>query len=114
MSLFTNGTIALITALQARRITGAHYTFCGHHIANEVNFSEEKLELQHRKRDWVYIQKSSIEFATKTGQEEGLQQGKIEATRQIVLNLAKEKVPIEVIQTSTGLTKEEIEKILAE
>ncbi len=26
-------------------------------IADEANFSEEELDIQHRKRDWVYIQK---------------------------------------------------------
>lgn len=92
-------------------------------IANEANFSEEELELQHRKRDWVYIQKSSIELASKTGREEGLQeglekgiekgleQGKGEATRQVVLNLTKEDISTEVIKIATGLTKVEIELI---
>jgi hypothetical protein len=41
-------------------------------IANKANFSEEELELQHKKKDFIYIQKSSIEFATKTGMEQGL------------------------------------------
>lgn len=77
-------------------------------IANEANFSEEELELQHRKRDWVYIQKSSIELASKAGREEGLQeglekgikqgmekgveQGRDEVTQKIVLNLTKENI----------------------
>jgi len=97
-------------------------------IANEANFSEEELELQHRKRDWVYIQKSSIELATKTGREEGLQKGlqegiergleqglekgKAEATQQIVLKLSGEEVPLEMIMAVTGLTKVKIERIL--
>jgi len=44
-------------------------------IANEANLSVEELELQHKKRDWIYIQKSSIELATKTGLKQGLEQG---------------------------------------
>ncbi|MDF1583929.1 MAG: Rpn family recombination-promoting nuclease/putative transposase [Methyloprofundus sp.] len=44
-------------------------------IANEANLSAEELELQHKKRDWIYIQKSSIELATKTGLKQGLEQG---------------------------------------
>ncbi|MEI6544447.1 MAG: Rpn family recombination-promoting nuclease/putative transposase, partial [Methylococcales bacterium] len=44
-------------------------------IANEANLSEEELELQHKKKDFIYIQKSSIEFATKTGMEQGLEKG---------------------------------------
>ena len=89
-------------------------------IANEVNFSEEELELQHRKRDWVYIQKSSIELAPKRGRDEGLQEGierglekgKAEATQQIVLKLSGEEVPLEMIMAVTGLTKVKIERIL--
>ena len=44
-------------------------------IANEANLSEEELELQHKKKDFIYIQKSSIEFATKTGMAQGLEKG---------------------------------------
>jgi len=46
-------------------------------IANEANFSEEELELQSRKREWVYIQKVSIESALKTGKAEGNVEGKM-------------------------------------
>jgi len=44
-------------------------------IANEANLGEEELELQHKKKDWIYIQKSSIELATKQGLKQGMQQG---------------------------------------
>jgi len=84
-------------------------------IANEANFSEEELELQHQKRDWVYIQKSSIELASKTGRaegkEEGREEGKLESTRETVLNLTKENFPLDVIKIATGLTAEEIKAI---
>jgi len=38
-------------------------------IANESNLSEEELELQGKKKDWVCIQKNTIGLATKTGLE---------------------------------------------
>jgi len=44
-------------------------------IANEANLGEEELELQHKKKDWIYIQKSSIELAAKQGLKQGVQQG---------------------------------------
>jgi len=44
-------------------------------IANEANFSEMELDLQHRKKDWVYMQKSSIDLAKKQGLEQGRQEG---------------------------------------
>ena len=43
--------------------------------ANEANLGEEELELQNKKKDWIYIQKSSIELATKQGLKQGVQQG---------------------------------------
>ncbi len=35
--------------------------------SNEANFSEEELELelQHRKKDWIYMQKNSLSLAKK-------------------------------------------------
>ena len=79
-------------------------------IANEANFSEEELDIQHRKRDWVYIQKSSIELALKTGKAEE----KIELTKQMVLKLIKENIAIDTIEIVTGLTRAEVELILNE
>ena len=46
------------------------------------------------------------------GKAEGEAEGKIEATRQMVLNLAKEKVSIETIMLGTNLTQEKIIFIL--
>ncbi|MBT7409004.1 MAG: Rpn family recombination-promoting nuclease/putative transposase [Methylococcales bacterium] len=85
-------------------------------IANEANFSEEELELQHRKKDWIYMQKSSLSLAKKTGHQEGhkeghekgLKDGKIE----IAINLHKVGIAIEIISQSTGLSIEEIEQII--
>jgi len=63
------GSLEYIPKNQTKEIEKAYQ------IANEANFSEEELDLQHRKRDWIYIQKSSIELATKVGKEQGLVEG---------------------------------------
>ena len=77
-------------------------------IANEANFNEEELELQYRKRDWIYIQKSSIELASKTGREEG----KLVERKQISIKMHQANVDIEVISQVTGLTVEEIKTLI--
>jgi len=77
-------------------------------IANEANFGEKELDLQHRKRDWVYIQKSSLELAKKQGLEQGIEQEKIA----MVINAHKAKLGIKLIQQLTHLSRAEIEKII--
>jgi len=46
------------------------------------------------------------------GLEQGLEKGKVEVTQQIILKLAGEDMPIEMIMVVTGLTKVKIEQIL--
>ena len=81
-------------------------------VANEAGLSEEELELQHKKKDWIYIQKSSIELATKTGLQQGLQQGEVNATTKMVLNAHQMGLPIRTISELTGLGEDEIALIL--
>ncbi len=89
-------------------------------IANEANFTEEELELQHQKREWVYIQKSSIELALKTGESEGIikgkavgkAEGKVEVTELMVFNMSKKGLSIQIISEITCLSKEEVKLIL--
>ena len=78
------------------------------------------MELQHKKKDWIYIQKSSIELATKTGLqqgleqglEQGLQQGEVNATTKMVLNAHQIGLPIRTIIDLTGLREDEIAMIV--
>ena len=77
-------------------------------IANEANLSEEELDLQHKKRDWIYIQKSSIEFATKTG----LEQGEWKEKMKIIENADRIGLPMQTIMELTGLDEEKIMSLL--
>ena len=85
-------------------------------IANEANLSEEELELQHKKKDFIYIQKSSIEFATKTEMEQGLQQGLEQGewnnTLKIIENANRMGLPMQAIIELTGLDEEKISALL--
>ncbi len=80
-------------------------------IANEANLGEEELELQHKKKDWIYIQKSSIELATKQGLKQGLEQG----SKQAKINIAKNLIGLldtKTIAEKTGLRLQEVEELL--
>jgi predicted transposase/invertase (TIGR01784 family) len=101
-----SGSLDYVPKNQSKEIEKAYQ------IANEANFSEEELDIQHRKRDWVYIQKSSIELALKTGKAEGKVEERNELTKQMVLKLIKENIEINTIKKVTGLTKKEIEFII--
>lgn len=93
-------------------------------IANEANLSEEELEIQHKKKDWIYMQKSSIELATKTGLkqgieqglqqgiEQGIEQGEMNAKIAMVLNAKQLGLSNVIIKGLTGLGEDEIQKIL--
>jgi len=105
-------------------------------IANEANLSAEELELQHKKKDWIYIQKSSIELATRTGLEQGLelglQQGLVQglergleqgieqglekgewnAKTKMVLNAHQLGLPAQTISQITGLSEDDVLSIL--
>jgi predicted transposase/invertase (TIGR01784 family) len=43
--------------------------------SNEANMTKEELELQHKKKEWIYIQKSALELAQESGMEKGLEKG---------------------------------------
>ncbi len=77
-------------------------------IANEANFSEQELELQHRKKDWVYMQKSSLDLAKKQGIEQGIEQNK----EAVVIKSFKSGLDHDLIQQITGLNEELIERII--
>ena len=85
-------------------------------IANEANLSEEELELQHKKKDWIYIQKNSIDYATKTGLqkglEQGLEQGEWKEKLKIIENAIRIGLPMQTIIELTGLDEEQISSLL--
>lgn len=95
-------------------------------IANEANLSAEELELQHKKKDWIYIQKNSIELATRTGLQQGLEQGLEQGLQQgllqgesdaiikMVLNAHKMGLAMQTISELTGLNEDKIMLILRE
>jgi predicted transposase/invertase (TIGR01784 family) len=76
-------------------------------IANEAGLSLEEQEAQWKRKDFIMLQKGSIELAEKKGREEGKEERNIE----IALEMIKDCETNEKIIKYTGLSDDEIEKL---
>ncbi|MGL1890244.1 MAG: Rpn family recombination-promoting nuclease/putative transposase [Spirochaetaceae bacterium] len=74
---------------------------------NEAGLTEDELEIQHKRKEYNYIQKSSVE----QGIEKGLKQGREQEKELIALELLKENLPVELIAKTTKLTVQEVKSI---
>jgi predicted transposase/invertase (TIGR01784 family) len=85
-------------------------------VVNEANMTEEELEAQHKRKEFIYIQKSSIELAEEKGIEKGIEKGKIEGKTEREIEMAqvmkKNGEAIDKISLYTGLSIVEIEQII--
>ena len=90
-------------------------------VLNEANLSKEELETQYKRKEFLSIQKLAILKATndglKQGMEKGIEQGIEQGVEKekinIAQNLLKAGVDIDTIVLSTGLSKEDIERLTA-
>ncbi len=76
-------------------------------IANTAGMSEEELDVQWKRHDFIYLQKGSLEKARNDGLQEGRQEEK-EATAKKMLACG---LPIGVIVECTGLNEKEIHQL---
>jgi predicted transposase/invertase (TIGR01784 family) len=87
-------------------------------IANTAALSEEELEVQFKRRDFIWLQRGAIEKATRDGlaqgkaqgKEEGQMEGKMETAR----NMLHDGVAVEMIRKYTGLDRELLERLQAD
>ena len=77
-------------------------------IIEEMSMDEKEWELYESRRMAIMDYNSGISSA----KEEGIKEGKKEERIRIAKEMLKLEIPIEKIEKATGLTKEEIEKIL--
>jgi predicted transposase/invertase (TIGR01784 family) len=99
-------------------------------IANTANLTIDELELQRKRKEFIYIQRSSVEKAKREGREEGreeghqegleeglekgLEQGLEQGRKERDIEIAKsllDVLDIETISIKTGLSIEEIANI---
>lgn len=92
-------------------------------VSNTASLTPEELELQYKKKEFIYIQKASLEFAEKKGEAIGMAKGEAigaaigevigeaKAKKEIANNLKKNKMPNEQIAQMTGLPLAEVESL---
>jgi predicted transposase/invertase (TIGR01784 family) len=90
-------------------------------IANTANLTIDELELQRKRKEFIYIQKSSVEKAKREGREEGhqegleegLEKGRKERDIEIAKVSLSKGLDIETVSNITGLSIEELESIMS-
>uniref|UniRef100_UPI00405750C7 Rpn family recombination-promoting nuclease/putative transposase n=1 Tax=Candidatus Electrothrix sp. TaxID=2170559 RepID=UPI00405750C7 len=75
-------------------------------LANTAGLNEDELEVQFKRRDFIWLQKGSLEKAKKDGIQEGREKGEQEAKLSIARNLLTQNIDPEIIAAGTGLSKE--------
>jgi predicted transposase/invertase (TIGR01784 family) len=78
---------------------------------NEASLTQEELELQHKRREFISVQKSSIELAKEQGMEQGIEKGKLEEKLEIAKNSISKGLDDETISFITNLDIETIQKL---
>ena len=77
-------------------------------IANEAGLSLEEQEAQWKRKDFIMLQKGSIELAEKKGMEKGIEKGMEKRTIEFANEMIKNGESNEKIRKYTGLTDDEI------
>ena len=84
-------------------------------VANEANLTKEELEAQHKRKEFISIQKLAIKKAkddgVREGIEKGIEQGKMQEKLEIAKNLLLSNIDIKVISKTTNLPIKQIEKL---
>ncbi len=76
-------------------------------IINEANLSETELEAQYKRKEFIYIQKSSIQQAEQKGVEKGIKEG----IKQVAKKMLRSGITMETVMQSTGLSRDELDKL---
>ena len=76
-------------------------------IINEANLSETELEAQYKRKEFIYIQKSSVQQAEQKGIEKGIEKG----IKQVAKKMLQSGITKETVMQSTGLSRDELDKL---
>ena len=76
-------------------------------MANAAGLSEEELELQFKRRDFIYLQRSALDKA----RHEGIEYGEKQATLLTAQKMLHDALPLDMIRKYTGLTEEQLEHL---
>ncbi len=80
-------------------------------IINEANLSEAELEAQHKRKEFIYIQKSSIQQAERKGMEKGMERGMEKGIKQVAKKMLQSGIAMETVMRTTGLSRDQLKKL---
>ncbi|MBU0500810.1 MAG: Rpn family recombination-promoting nuclease/putative transposase [Gammaproteobacteria bacterium] len=81
---------------------------------NEAGLTLEELELQHKRRDFIILQRGSLELAEAKGEARGREEGRVEGEHQAQLAIARNLLDLlddATIAAKTGLDEEEVRQL---
>jgi predicted transposase/invertase (TIGR01784 family) len=78
--------------------------------ANQAGMSEEELEIQRKRKEFIYIQKNSIELAIEEGIERGIERGIEQRNIEIAKSLLG-LLDTQTISAKTGLSVEQVQSL---
>lgn len=76
-------------------------------LIDESSMSAKELEAQHKRKEFIFIQKSSLALAEEKGREQGREEGHLDIAR----NMKKAGMPVGQIVQLTGLSREQVEQL---
>ncbi len=82
-------------------------------IANTASMTKEELEIQDKREEFIFMQKSSIEKAKREGIEEGIEEGRQKEREQLIINAYRNGTPTGIIGSFVDMSEEEIIEFLS-
>jgi predicted transposase/invertase (TIGR01784 family) len=80
-------------------------------IANTAGLSEEELDIQFKRQDFIAMQQGAVEKAAQSGLERGIEQGVELGNIATARNMLRDQMPIETICKYTRLEREVVEQL---
>ncbi|AGX86366.1 hypothetical protein [Candidatus Symbiobacter mobilis] len=77
-------------------------------MINEAGLSEAELEAQHKRRDFIILQRDALTKARKDGEEEG----RLAERHAVIFNAHRNGLPPQLITSLVGLSEAEVTRLL--
>jgi len=82
-------------------------------IANTASMTKEELEIQDKREEYIFIQKSSIEKGREEGREKGKEEGRREEREHLIINAFRNGTPTDIISNFVDMSEDEIIEFLS-
>jgi len=89
-------------------------------LVNEANLTKDELEAQHKRKEFISIQKlalmkaknDGLELGIEKGIEQGIEQGRENERKQLIINAYRKGTPTDIISGFVDMSEEDIIEFL--